>query len=156
MASRQYLLDAGDEVRVTAQGLDGFSNTFQISDNGTVSLPYLGDVAASGKTVNGLQAAISEELLRKQIVRNVVINVQISQYRPFYVLGEVKKPGEYPFRPGMTVLTAISVAGGYTFRAKTGTVLVTRKLGARSITGSADESTPIAPSDTIHVRESWF
>ena len=155
-ASNQYMLDSGDEVRVTAFGLEGFSNTYLVSDHGAVSLPYLGDIRASGTTVDGLQRAIGEALMKRQIVRNPVINVQISQYRPFYVLGEVKKPGEYPFRPGMSVLTAISVAGGYTFRAKTKTVSITRKLGDRSTTGSARESTPIQPGDTIHVLESWF
>jgi polysaccharide export outer membrane protein len=154
--SAQYALDTGDEVRVTAYGIEGFNNTYNVGDKGTISLPLIGDVSASGKTVDQLQDAIAAALLAKQIVNAPNVNVQISQYRPFYVVGEVKKPGEYPFRPGMTVLTALSVAGGYTFRARTGEVAITRRQGKANVTGAADETAMIQPGDTIRVYEGWF
>jgi polysaccharide export outer membrane protein len=154
--SSQYALDTGDEVRITAYGLEGFNNTYTVGDKGSISLPLLGDVPASGKTVGQLQDDIAAALIGKQIVNAPNVNVQINQYRPFYVVGEVKKPGEYPFRPGMTVLTALSVAGGYTFRAQTGKVAITRRLGTTNFTGSADEKAMIQPGDTIRVFEGWF
>lgn len=154
--SSQYALDAGDEVRITAYGLEGFNNTYTVGDKGSISLPLLGDVPASGKTVGQLQDDIAAALIGKQIVNAPNVNVQINQYRPFYVVGEVKKPGEYPFRPGMTVLTALSVAGGYTFRAQTGKVAITRHQGTTNVTGSADEKAMIQPGDTIRVYEGWF
>jgi polysaccharide export outer membrane protein len=154
--SAQYALDTGDEVRVTAYGLEGFNNTYSVGDKGTISLPLVGDIPASGKTVAQLQDDIAGALLAKQIVNAPNVNVQISQYRPFYVVGEVKKPGEYPFRPGMTVLTALSVAGGYTFRARTGEVAITRRQGKANVTGAADETAMIQPGDTIRVYEGWF
>lgn len=154
--SSQYALDTGDEVRITAYGLEGFNNTYTVGDKGSISLPLLGDVPASGKTVGQLQDDIAAALIGKQIVNAPNVNVQINQYRPFYVVGEVKKPGEYPFRPGMTVLTALSVAGGYTFRAQTGKVAITRRQGTTNVTGSADEKAMIQPGDTIRVFEGWF
>ena len=156
MATSQYLLDAGDELRVTAYGLDSFSNNYVVNDTGNVSLPLIGDVAAGGQTVDQVQRAIAAQLAEKRIVNAPVVNVQVNQYRPFFIIGEVKKPGEYPFRPGTSVLNAISIAGGYTFRANTSKVAITRRRGKGSFVASADEQAMIQPGDTIRVFESWF
>src|SRR3546814_5539232 len=102
------------------------------------------------------QDQITKILLDQQILRSPSVNVQVTKYRPFYSMGEVAKPGEYPYRPGMTVLTAVSTAGGYTFRADQDSTTVTRQIEGRSITGRASESAPIQPGDTIRIRESWF
>jgi polysaccharide export outer membrane protein len=155
-ASTQYLLDAGDELRVTAYGLDGFSSTYVISDMGTVSLPLIGDVPASGKTADQVQQAIARQLTEKRIVNAPIVNVQVNEYRHFFIVGEIKKPGEYPFRPGTSVLNAISMAGGYTFRAQTKKVAITRRKGNSSFTAVATEQAFIQPGDTIRVYESWF
>lgn len=155
-ASTQYLLDAGDELRVTAYGLDGFSSNYVIGDMGTVSLPLIGDVPASGKTVHEVQQAIAQQLTAKRIVNAPIVNVQVNEYRHFFIVGEIKKPGEYPFRPGTSVLNAISMAGGYTFRAQTDKVAITRRQGNSTFTAVATEQAFIQPGDTIRVYESWF
>ncbi|HEY9578766.1 MAG TPA: polysaccharide biosynthesis/export family protein [Rhizorhapis sp.] len=152
----QYRLDAGDEVRISAYGLDALTNSYLVSDTGFVSLPLIGNIPAKGKTVGELQDQITKILLDQQILRSPSVNVQVTKYRPFYIMGEVAKPGEYPYRPGMTVLTAVSTAGGYTFRADQDSTTVTRQIEGRSITGRASESAPIQPGDTIRIRESWF
>lgn len=156
MTSTQYQLDAGDELRVTAYGLDDFSNTYVISDSGMISLPLVGDVAASGQNVDQVQQAIATRLAQMNILKAPVVNVQVNRYRPFFVVGEVKKPGEYPFRPGTTVLNAVSMAGGYTFRASTAKVAIVRRQGSGSVTASAGDEALIQPGDTIRVFESWF
>src|SRR3546814_10219849 len=97
--------------------LDALTNSYLVSDTGFVSLPLIGNIPAKGKTVGELQDQITKILLDQQILRSPSVNVQVTKYRPFYIMGEVAKPGEYPYRPGMTVLTAVSTAGGYTFRA---------------------------------------
>lgn len=155
-ASAQYLLDAGDELRVTAYGLDSFSNNYVVNDSGMISLPLIGDVIAGGQNVTQVQQAIAAKLSTMHIVNAPVVNVQVNQYRPFFIVGEVKKPGEYPFRPGTTVLNAVSMAGGYTFRANTSKVSIVRRKGTGTITAAAGDGALIQPGDTIRVFESWF
>jgi len=152
----QYPLDTGDELKVNAYGLDGFSGDYLINANGAISLPLIGEVTASGQTVEQVQQAISTQLTSKRILNKPYVNVQVNKYRPFSVIGEVQKPGEYPFRPGMTVLNAVSVAGGYTFRANTSKVSIVRRRNGNAATGSATDQTLIQPGDTIRVFESWF
>lgn len=152
----EFLLGPGDEVRVMAYGLDGFSANYTVSDYGSLSLPLIGDVPASGQSVGQIQRAIVAQLVAKRILVQPVVNVQVNQYRPFFVLGEVKKPGEYQFRPGTSVLNAISIAGGYTFRANTSKVAITRRRGDGTFTAAASENAVIQPGDTIRVFERWF
>ena len=154
--SSQYTLAAGDELRVTAYGLDGFSNNYLVSDAGLVSLPLIGDVTAGGQTVGQVQQAITAQLTAMRIVKAPVVNVQVNHYRPFFIVGEVKKPGEYPFRPGTSVLNAVSMAGGYTFRANTSKVAIIRRQGNANVTAAARDEALIQPGDTIRVFESWF
>lgn len=155
-SSTEYFLDAGDEVRVFVYGMDALNNNFTVSDSGYLSLPLVDRVEARGKTIADLEQAIKNELLAKQILVNPNVNVQPVKLRPFYILGEVNSPGEYSYRPGMTVLSAASVAGGFTFRADQRAVSITRTIGSRNVTGSADENTPIQPGDRIKVVEKWF
>lgn len=151
-----YRLDAGDEVRITAYGLDALNNNYVVSDSGVISLPLIDDVQAKGKTVGELQSDIAKILFERQILRSPSVNVQVTKYRPFYILGEVKSPGEYPYRPGMSVLTAVSMAGGFTFRADQKNMTITRAIEGRGVTGRARENTTVLPGDTIRIKESWF
>lgn len=152
----QYPLDTGDEVKVSAFGLGDFSGTYTLDAKGIIAMPMIGDVVAGGKTVEQLKQAISQQLTAKQIVRVPYVDVQVSRYRPFFVIGEVQKPGEYAFRPGMTVLNAVSMAGGYTFRAKTSKVAVVRRRGGEVINAAANDTALIQPGDTVRVFEGWF
>jgi polysaccharide export outer membrane protein len=152
----EYHLAPGDEVRVFVYGLEAASNTFTLNDEGVLTLPLVGPIRAEGLTVAGLETAIGNQLVERSIVNSPNVNVQPVSLRPFYIMGEVRSPGQYPYRHGLTVLSAISVAGGYTFRAQEDTVSITRIVNGERITGRADESTLVQPGDTIRVYEKWF
>ncbi|BAI98310.1 hypothetical protein Sj15T_26940 [Sphingobium sp. TA15] len=154
-----YRLGAGDEVRVAIPGLSGADSgegSYTINDRGQISLPVLGDVDAGGKTVPELQASIASQLTQRQLLNAPTVSVQPVRLRPFYVLGEVKSPGEYQYRAGMSVLAAVSVAGGYTFRAEQGSVAITRMVDGRQVVGRAGERDMIQPGDTLRIYEKWF
>lgn len=154
-----YRLGAGDEVRVAIPGLnatDPGNASYVINDRGQISLPVLGDVDAGGKTVPELQASIAQQLMQRQLLNAPTVSVQPVKLRPFYVLGEVKSPGEYQYRAGMSVLAAVSVAGGYTFRAEQGNVAITRMVDGRQVVGRAGERDMIQPGDTVRIYEKWF
>ena len=151
-AAAPYKLGAGDEVRVTVYGMDQLTNTYAVSDTGTISLPLLTPIPVQGRTVDEAATAIADNLRTKELVNAPSVSAQVIKYRPFFILGEVQRPGQYPYAPGMTVLTAVSVAGGYTFRAEKKSASITRGTAK----GRADPSTAIQPGDTIQINESWF
>ena len=152
----EYRLAPGDQVRIFIYGLEDASNTFTVNDEGVLTLPLVGPVEAEGLTVAGLETAIGNQLVERAVVNSPNVNVQPVELRPFYILGEVRNPGQYSYRHGISVLSAISVAGGYTFRAQEGTVAITRMVDGQRITGRADEATLVQPGDTIRVYERWF
>ncbi|HEU4960645.1 MAG TPA: polysaccharide biosynthesis/export family protein [Sphingomonas sp.] len=155
-ADSEYRLASGDEIRVFVYGLDPLNNTFMITDRGRLALPLIDPIDAAGMTVSQLEHAISEKLIEKQIVKQPNVNVQPLKMRPFYILGEVHNPGEYPYRHGLTVLSAVSIAGGYTYRADKKHMAITRTVGDHQTVGRADPSTPVEPGDTIRIDEKWF
>lgn len=151
-----YRLGPGDELRVNVFGLDVIANTYLIGDSGGISVPLVGPVDASGKTVAEVEAMIAASLRTRQIVRDPNVSVQIVKYRPFYILGEVQRPGQYPYVPGMTVLNAVSIAGGYTFRANNRRAIIVRNNASGPIKASAQPETRVMPGDTVTIPESWF
>lgn len=154
-----YRLGAGDEVRVLIPGLtaaEATNVTYVINDRGQLSLPLLGDVDAGGQTVPELQQSIATQLAQRQLLNAPTVSVQPVRLRPVYILGEVKTPGEYQYRAGMSVLAAISVAGGYTFRAQQDAVEITRTVNGRPVVGKATAADMIQPGDTVRVHEKWF
>lgn len=157
VANNQYLLGVGDEVRVYVYGLDQFNNVnFTVADDGMISMPMIDKISASGKSFSELEGAIKQALLDRQILKSPIVNVQPASLRPFYILGEVNKPGEYAFRPGMSVLAAVSMAGGFTYRADQKSVAITRTVDGASVVGRAGANDPIQPGDQIQVYERWF
>lgn len=156
-APTTYRLGAGDEIRVTVYGLDPLTNTYIVSDTGTISLPLLDPVPVDGKTIPEVEAAIASAISSKELVaRAPSVSAQVQKYRPFYILGEVQRPGQYPYAPGLTVTSAVSIAGGFTFRADTKSFAITRKGAQGAVKGKAGPETPVAPGDTVEVYESWF
>ena len=152
----RYRLDTGDQVRVSAYEFEALSQTYTVNDSGTISVPLLGAIATRGKTTDELEKAIAGEL-EKGLQRNPSVSVQIERFRPFYILGEVKEPGQYPYVPGITVLSAVATAGGYTYRAATGQVAITRPSGkGAAAEGRAATTAQVLPGDTIYVFERWF
>ena len=151
-----YRLGPGDEVRIGIYGFDALSNTYLVSDAGTISMPLLSTVDAKGKTPAELEATIANLLRERQLANAPSVTAQVQKYRPFFILGEVQQPGQYAYVPGMSVLTAVSVAGGYTFRANKSAVAITRNNGDHVVKAKAGQETLVLPGDTIFVYEQWF
>lgn len=155
-ATRSYRLGTGDDIRVIVFDQKQLSADYRIGDSGTIDLPLLGPVTAAGHTTNGVAHAIAAGLIRRGFLRDPKVAVEVKSYRPFSILGEVNKPGQYPFQPGMTVLTAVSIAGGFTYRAIESRVIVIRVRHGLSREYRAGPSTLIAPGDVIKVVERHF
>jgi polysaccharide export outer membrane protein len=159
-AVQEYRLAPGDEIRVLVPGLSGMdatsTTTYVVNDRGQVSIPSMGPIEGSGKTIPELEQAIAQRLVESQLLVSPTVSVQPIRLRPFYILGEVNRPGEYPYRPGLSVLSAISVAGGYTFRADQRQVAITRIVNGQPVTARASDDAFIQPGDTIRVHEKWF
>lgn len=151
-----YRLGTGDGIRVNVFGLDALNRSYLIGDGGTISLPLVGQLDIAGKTVAETEAMVATVLRDKQLMTNPSVSVEVATYRQFYILGEVQKPGQYPYVPGMSVLTAVSIAGGYTFRAQTKRAVIVRTVGGRGVKGSAVPETLVQPGDTISIAEAWF
>ncbi len=147
-----YHVGTGDELRVTVFGLDAMANTYRVDDSGAIALPMLDPIKVAGKTIREVEGAIADKIRERQLVIDPKVSAQIQTYRPFFIAGEVQRPGQYPYVPGMSLMTAVSVAGGFTFRANTRSATITRAAKK----GRATQDTPILPGDQILVRESWF
>ncbi len=154
--TQEYRLDTGDEVRIFVYGIDAINNNYVVNNQGQISLPLVERISAAGKTIPQLESAITNVLLQKKILVSPNVNVQPVKLRPFFILGEVRNPGQYSFIPGMSVLSAISSAGGFTYRANQDKMVLRRKVNGRTIRGHAYDSTAIQPGDTIEVLEKWF
>lgn len=149
-------LAPGDKIAIAVQELEAMSGEYIVDETGRISLPLINQLQASGLTYGEMQNAIASRLVAADIVKAPNVTVQPLDLRPVYILGEVREPGEYAFRQGMTVFSAVAMAGGYTYRAKTGEVAVTRIVGDRTTTGVANEDTVIMPGDRIRIYERWF
>ncbi|HQT85217.1 MAG: sugar transporter [Acidiphilium sp. 37-64-53] len=155
-SARNYRLGTGDQVRVVVFDQKQLSADYDVSAAGMIDVPLLGPVRAAGHTATGLGRAIAAGLVRRGILRRPEVAVDVRRYRPFSILGEVNKPGQYPFEPGMTVLTAVSIANGFTYRAVQSRVGVIRVRHGRSAEYRAPATALIAPGDVIQVFERHF
>jgi polysaccharide export outer membrane protein len=154
-AAPAYALDAGDRLRIVVFGQDGISNTYIVDAGGNVTLPLVGTIPARGIGTHQLAQMISERL-RQGYVREPHVTVEVEGYRPFFILGEVTNPGQYPYSPNMTVETAVAIAGGFAPRASKGSVKLTRNAPGQQMRGDVPLSFPLRPGDTIVVGERWF
>lgn len=146
-----YRLGPGDKLRIDVLGAEDLSGEYSVGDNGTVSWPLIGEVKAAGRTRAQLEQEITRKLAQGY-VKNPRVSVTVLTYRPFYIFGEVTKPGDYPYASGMRVLNAIAVGGGYTYRANQNYAVVSR--GGREY--KAALTAPIQPDDVIRVPERFF
>ncbi len=151
----EYRLGAGDRVKITVFGHDDLSGEFEIDSAGRLSLPLIKLVQAAGLTEEELEEAITRKLKPDYLV-NPKVSVDILTYRPFYIIGEVKNPGSYPYTSGMTVVNAVALGGGYTYRAKKNGITVIRANDPERKKIKADHNTRIYPGDIIEVPERWF
>ena len=151
----EYKLGAGDLLRVVVFGHEGLSGEFQVKGSGHVSLPLIREVKAVGLTLRQLEQAVIDAL-KPDFLKNPRVSVEILNYRPFYIIGEVKRPGSYPYVNGMTVVNAVALAGGYTYRAKANKVLITRANDDKKKQEPADHQTVVLPGDVIEVPERFW
>ena len=154
--SAEYKLTTGDKIRVVVQDLKDANGDYTIDQTGSISLPMIKEVNVSDKTLREAQAAIEQAFISQQILIRPKVSIQAIELRPFYILGEVGKPGEYTYREGLTIFAAVSLAGGYTYRADSRSMVVIRTVNGRRITGSGNENTEVMPGDQIRVVEKWF
>jgi polysaccharide biosynthesis/export protein len=150
-----YRLDAGDRLRVVVYGQEGLTNTYAIDAGGSITMPLIGSVSARGRTPAGLAAAIAAKL-RNGYIREPSVAVEIEAYRPFFILGEVAAPGQYPYVPNMTVESAVAIAGGFSPRAKRDRVTLTHTGDSGSVRVVVPLGTTVSPGDTVLVGERWF
>jgi polysaccharide export outer membrane protein len=150
-----YRLDAGDRLRVVVYGQEGLTNTYAIDAGGSITMPLIGSVPARGRTPAGLAAEITGTL-RRGYIRDPSVAVEIEAYRPFFILGEVAAPGQYPYVPSMTVESAVAIAGGFSPRALRDRVTLTHSDSAGPSRLVVPLGTALGPGDTVVVGERWF
>lgn len=150
-----YTLDSGDRLRVIVFGQDSLSNSYAVDSSGRISMPLIGLIDARGRTTHQLQGGI-EARLRAGFLREPRVSVEVEQYRPFFVLGEVNASGQYPFVNQMTVQMAVAIAGGFSPRANRNYAELTRVINGEITTVAVPINTPMRPGDTIVVRERYF
>lgn len=151
----EYTLGAGDHIRVTVFNQPDLSGDFEVDGSGNVSLPLIRDVHAQGMTLNQLEERIVSQL-SPDYVKDPKVSVEVLNYRPFYIFGEVNNPGSYPFVSGMTVVNAIAMAGGFSYRARTNEVKIVRSNDPTRTPQTADRDTRVLPGDVIEVPERFF
>ncbi len=150
-----YRLGPGDKLRIITYGEASLTGEFGVNDVGQVSLPLIGSIKASGLTVSQLAAAITVAL-QNGYIKNPSVSVEVANNLPFYILGEVVRPGEYPFINGLTITSAVATAGGYTYRANTHRVFIRGVHDASEHVLTVTGDLRISPGDTIRVPERYF
>ncbi len=155
MALLEYRLGSGDELRVIVFGEDDLSGKFKVSSTGNVSLPLIGQVNAADRTLSEFEEDV-ESRLRDGYLIDPRVSTEVLNYRPFYIYGEVKQGGEFPYVNGMNVLNAIALAEGYSYRANTKRVFITRKGILEEKEFPASQLTKVLPGDVLRVPERFF
>jgi protein involved in polysaccharide export with SLBB domain len=152
----EYRLGAGDKVKISVYGEEALSGEFSIpGGSGTISFPLIGDVKASGLTASELRMAI-EGALKPDYLKDPHVSIEILTYRPFYILGEVTRPGEYHYSSGLTILNAVATANGFTYRADTHYVYIKRAGSIQELKVRLDAKIVVEPGDTVRIGERFF
>lgn len=151
-----YRLDSGDRLRVVVFGQEDMSGEYAVDGSGFISMPLINQVQARGRTVTEIEKEIAQRLESGNLLVNPSISVQVAQFRPFFVLGEVRQPGQFPYVEGMTVITAVAIAGGFTYRAETDHYTITRTVDGQTVEARGEKTTVVQPGDVILVNERYF
>jgi protein involved in polysaccharide export with SLBB domain len=155
-SDQEYRLGVGDKLHVNVFGQTDLTGDYVVDDTGEVQLPLVGQIKAAGLTAREFERAIVAALKGGDYLKDPRVSVQISSMGPFYIIGEVNKPGEYPCVNDMSVLNAVALAGGYTFRADDTVVYIRRNGGAKEQEYPSDETTKIHPGDVVRVGDRLF
>ncbi len=150
----EYRLGTGDKIKLTVYGEADLSGDFEIGGNGSLSLPLVGQVQAGGMTVPEFERFLTQQL--QTYFRRPRVSVQVLNYRPFYIQGEVKNAGEYSYSNGLLVRDAIAKAGGYSYRAATSHVYIRRAADQEEKRYSLDAPVYVMPGDNIRIAERFF
>jgi protein involved in polysaccharide export with SLBB domain len=150
-----YVLGSGDVLRITVFGEDNLSGQFTVAGNGILSFPLIGDLPASGKTVEEVRDEIADAL-RSGYVKDPKVSAEVLTFRPYFILGEVAKPGQYPYSDRITVMNAIATAGGFTYRANQKYAFIKPSDGAEEHKVRLNDQLMLAPGDTVRVAERYF
>jgi len=154
-AESQYRLKSEDKIKVTVFGQPDFSGEFVVDGEGRISLPLIQTVNAGGLTLAELETAIVDKL-KPDYLLNPRISIEVLNHRPFYIIGEVKNPGSYNYVPGMTVINAVALAGGYTYRAKMDEVEIVKATDPGKTKQHANPGDQISPGDVVEIPERFF
>lgn len=148
-------LQPGDKIKVTVFGEDRLTGEFEIDPAGFVSLPLAGTIKAAGLSKQQLEQTLTKKF-RSEYLRDPKVTVDVSSFKPFYILGEVAKPGEYPYKGGLNAMSALALAGGTTYRASRSTILIQHPGESNFKEYPLSPMIPIAPGDLIRVPERYF
>lgn len=154
-AQAEYTLGAGDKLEVTVFGHTDLSGTFDVDGAGQISLPLIGQIVVLGMTAGQAETVIRERLT-PDYLKNPRVSLQVLNYRPFYIIGEVKQPGSYPYVNGLTVIQAVALAGGFTYRAKEKKIVVQRASDPARQKRQVRQVDAVLPGDIIEVPERYF
>jgi polysaccharide biosynthesis/export protein len=150
----EYRLGAGDQLRITVFNEAELTGQYVVGSQGTISYPLVGEVRAAGLTVLEFTESLRQRLL--EFIRQPNVNVEVANYRPFFILGEVQRPGTYPFSADLTVLNAVATAGGFTYRANRGRVFIRHADEQEERSYPLTIATPVLPGDTVRIGERLF
>lgn len=151
-----YRLGSGDRLRLTVFGQPDMTGEYAVDGDGKISVPLAGQIEAKDLTASELEGRIRDKLTRSDVLVNPSVSVQVLTARPFYILGEVRQPGQFPYVDGMTVVTAAAIAGGFTYRADEDDFTVTRREGDQVTEEEVSRNAPVKPGDVITVHERMF
>ncbi len=150
-----YILNAGDQLRITVFDQQNLTNNYAVSQSGNIAFPLVGSVPARGRTVQQIESYLTSKLAGGYL-RNPNVTVEVTSYRPIFIMGEVNDAGQYSYVPGMTAQKAIAAAGGFSPRAYQANIDVTREIDNKTITGRIKITDRILPGDAIYIRERLF
>ncbi|MFC1659430.1 polysaccharide biosynthesis/export family protein [Pseudomonadota bacterium] len=153
--NNDYKLNIGDKIKITIFEEDNLSGDCEIDSQGNINMPLIGTVSAKNKTTNQLESIIKKKYKNGYLV-NPIVNIDIINVQPFFIIGEVNKPGSYPYKNGITVLNAIATAGGYTYRANKNKIYIERKENDKKIKIRVKDNNEVLPGDVIIIKERFF
>lgn len=151
--AQPYVLDSGDQLRIVVFGQDDLSGDYIVDSGGFISMPLVSRIEARNRTSQELETAIADKLRADELVVDPSVSVQVVNYRPFFILGEVNRPGQFTYVANMSVLTAVAIAGGFTYRADPDDLTITRRVGDQIVEERVQRNTYVLPGDVIYVRE---
>ncbi|GBL04867.1 polysaccharide biosynthesis/export family protein [Glaciecola sp. KUL10] len=151
----QYTLGAGDMIEITVFGQEDLTVETRLSNTGTISYPFMGDIELVGLTLNQVEQLIDDGLRGDYLV-NPSVSVSVIEYRPFFIDGEVNRPGGYPYQPGLTITKAAALAGGFTERAAKDKVTIVRMIAGQEQTFQASDKDMIFPGDIVTIQQRFF